>query len=104
MHVRASNDMSVMQAQLAEFWRECALLDRVGRHPNVVYVAVTRASSCVCCSSFIGACIKPPNICLVTEWMPRGSVYDVLIKQQRFREPADLGVVLQMYVCPPWSH
>ena len=27
---------------------------------------------------FIGACIEPPNCCLITEYCPRGSLQDIL--------------------------
>ena len=27
---------------------------------------------------FIGACIDPPNCCLITEYCPRGSLQDIL--------------------------
>jgi serine/threonine protein kinase len=42
---------------------EAALLAEL-RHPNVVL--------------FIGACVRSPNICIVTEWIPKGSLRDVL--------------------------
>ena len=42
---------------------ESELLARL-RHPNVVL--------------YIGACTKLPNICIVTEWCARGSLYDLL--------------------------
>jgi hypothetical protein len=45
------------------FREEAALLARV-RHPHVVL--------------FIGVCLRSPNVCIVTEWIPRGSLRDVL--------------------------
>ncbi|MGH0114825.1 UNVERIFIED_CONTAM: hypothetical protein FKN15_055749 [Acipenser sinensis] len=27
---------------------------------------------------FIGACIDPPNICIITEYCPRGSLQDIM--------------------------
>lgn len=32
---------------------------------------------------FIGACTRPPNLCIVTEFMSGGSVYDYLHKQKK---------------------
>ncbi|GAV72658.1 ACT domain-containing protein/Pkinase_Tyr domain-containing protein [Cephalotus follicularis] len=48
-----------------EFAQEVAILREV-RHENVV--------------RFIGACTKSPNLCIVTEYMPGGSLYDYLHK------------------------
>ena len=36
------------------------------RHPNVLL--------------FMGACMKPPNLAIVTEYLPRGSLYKLLHK------------------------
>ncbi len=46
------------KAVLEEFNREITLL-RSLHHPNIL--------------QFLGACSVPPNICLVTEYMPRGT-------------------------------
>ncbi|XP_031284694.1 serine/threonine-protein kinase STY46-like isoform X2 [Pistacia vera] len=48
-----------------EFAQEVAILREV-QHRNVV--------------RFIGACTKPPHLCIVTEYMPGGSLYDYLHK------------------------
>ncbi|EOY16683.1 hypothetical protein QUC31_001159 [Theobroma cacao] len=48
-----------------EFAQEVAILREV-QHKNVV--------------RFIGACTKSPNLCIVTEYMPGGSLYDYLHK------------------------
>jgi serine/threonine protein kinase len=48
---------------MLRFREEAALLAEL-RHPNVVL--------------FIGACVRSPNVCIVTEWMPKGSLSDVL--------------------------
>ncbi|XVE55171.1 hypothetical protein DITRI_Ditri03aG0138400 [Diplodiscus trichospermus] len=48
-----------------EFAQEVAILREV-LHKNVV--------------RFIGACTKSPHLCIVTEYMPRGSLYDYLHK------------------------
>lgn len=49
------------EESLYEFLQEISMMCEL-RHPNVLL--------------FMGACIKPP--CIVTEYMPRGSLYDVL--------------------------
>eukprot|EP00245_Coleochaete_scutata_P000955 TRINITY_DN1117_c0_g1_i2.p1 TRINITY_DN1117_c0_g1~~TRINITY_DN1117_c0_g1_i2.p1 ORF type:complete len:640 (-),score=134.06 TRINITY_DN1117_c0_g1_i2:975-2894(-) len=51
----------------SEFKQEVSILRKV-RHKNVV--------------QFIGACTKPPNLSIVTEFMVGGSVYDYLHKQK----------------------
>ncbi|KAJ3692837.1 hypothetical protein LUZ60_011932 [Juncus effusus] len=50
-----------------EFAQEVYIMRKV-RHKNVV--------------QFIGACTKPPSLCIVTEFMAGGSVYDYLHKQR----------------------
>ncbi|KAK9164616.1 hypothetical protein Syun_005518 [Stephania yunnanensis] len=52
-----------------EFAQEVYIMRKV-RHKNVV--------------QFIGACTKPPSLCIVTEFMSGGSVYDFLHKQKGF--------------------
>ncbi|XP_064949686.1 serine/threonine-protein kinase STY46 isoform X5 [Musa acuminata AAA Group] len=53
------------------------------RHKNVV--------------QFIGACTKPPSLCIVTEFMSGGSVYDFLHKQKGvFKLPALLRVAIDV--------
>ncbi|XP_040995882.1 serine/threonine-protein kinase STY46-like isoform X2 [Juglans microcarpa x Juglans regia] len=54
-----------------EFSQEVAILREV-RHKNVV--------------RFIGACTKPPHLCIVTEYMPGGSLYDYLHKNHNILE------------------
>lgn len=61
-----------------EFVQEVYILRRV-RHKNVV--------------QFIGACTRPPLLCIVTEYMSGGSVYDFLHKKKGFLKlPALLKV------------
>ncbi|XP_024164961.1 serine/threonine-protein kinase STY46 isoform X1 [Rosa chinensis] len=52
---------------MREFTQEVAIMRKV-RHKNVV--------------QFIGACTKPPNLCIVTEFLSGGSMYDFLHKQK----------------------
>ncbi|EOX97556.1 ACT-like protein tyrosine kinase family protein isoform 3, partial [Theobroma cacao] len=53
------------------------------RHKNVV--------------QFIGACTKPPSLCIVTEFMSGGSVYDYLHKQKGvFKLPTLLKVAIDV--------
>lgn len=54
---------------LKEFSQEVFIMRKV-RHKNVV--------------QFIGACTRPPNLCIVTEFMSRGSVYNFLHKRKGF--------------------
>ncbi|KAL7118478.1 hypothetical protein ACP275_02G004100 [Erythranthe tilingii] len=65
-----------------EFAQEVYIMRKV-RHKNVV--------------QFIGACTKPPNLCIVTEYMPGGSVYDYLHKQKgTFKLPNLLKVAIDI--------
>ncbi|KAF2544666.1 hypothetical protein F2Q68_00028535 [Brassica cretica] len=65
-----------------EFSQEVFIMRKV-RHKNVV--------------QFIGACTKPPHLCIVTELMPGGSVYDYLHKQKGvFKLPALFKVAIDI--------
>ncbi|XP_010531520.2 PREDICTED: serine/threonine-protein kinase STY46-like [Tarenaya hassleriana] len=65
-----------------EFAQEVYIMRKV-RHKNVV--------------QFIGACTKPPHLCIVTEFMRGGSVYDYLHKQKGvFKLPALLKVAIDV--------
>ncbi|KAL3641041.1 Serine/threonine-protein kinase sty46 [Castilleja foliolosa] len=65
-----------------EFAQEVYILRKV-RHKNVV--------------QFIGACTRPPLLCIVTEYMPGGSVYDFLHKQKGiFKLPAILKAAIDI--------
>jgi tRNA A-37 threonylcarbamoyl transferase component Bud32 len=62
-----------------QFREEASLLARL-RHPHVVL--------------FIGVCLRSPNACIVTEWLPRGSLRDVLDDQtQELDWPLRLSLV-----------
>ncbi|XP_047951386.1 serine/threonine-protein kinase STY46-like isoform X2 [Salvia hispanica] len=65
-----------------EFAQEVYIMRKV-RHKNVV--------------QFIGACTRPPKLCIVTEYMSGGSVYDYLHKQRgTFKLPALLKVAIDV--------
>ncbi|XP_069146625.1 serine/threonine-protein kinase STY46 isoform X2 [Solanum lycopersicum] len=65
-----------------EFAQEVYIMRKV-RHKNVV--------------RFIGACTRPPNLCIVTEYMSGGSVYDYLHKQKgSFKFPTLLKVAIDV--------
>ncbi|GAB2282891.1 Serine/threonine-protein kinase sty17 [Dionaea muscipula] len=52
---------------LKEFFQELNIMRKI-QHKNVV--------------QFIGACTQPPTLCIVTEFMPRGNVFDFIHKQR----------------------
>jgi serine/threonine-protein kinase CTR1 len=69
-----------------DFRKEVAIMSTL-RHPNVLL--------------FMGACTQPGNLLIVTELMPRGSVYDLLRdrglklslkRKMLFAKDASLGV------------
>ncbi|XP_075474175.1 serine/threonine-protein kinase STY46-like isoform X2 [Primulina tabacum] len=65
-----------------EFAQEVYIMRKV-RHKNVV--------------QFLGACTRPPNLCIVTEFMSGGSVYDYLHKQKgTFKLPSLLKVAVDV--------
>ncbi|MBA0849244.1 hypothetical protein Goshw_013398 [Gossypium schwendimanii] len=65
-----------------DFAQEVFIMRKV-RHKNVV--------------QFIGACTKPPTLCIVTEFMCGGSVYDYLHKQKGvFKLPSLLKVAIDV--------
>ncbi|KAK4261697.1 hypothetical protein QN277_004657 [Acacia crassicarpa] len=67
---------------LREFAQEVYIMRKI-RHRNVV--------------QFIGACTRPPNPCIVTEFMSRGSLYDFLHKQRGvFKLPSLLKVAIDV--------
>lgn len=54
-------------ASIAEFQSEVAVLCTL-KHPNILV--------------FMGACTKPPNLMIITEFMARGTLFDVLHQSQ----------------------
>ncbi|XVE94479.1 hypothetical protein REPUB_Repub02eG0012600 [Reevesia pubescens] len=63
-----------------EFTQEVNIMRKI-RHENVV--------------QFIGACTRPPSLCIVTEFMSGGSMYDLLHKQKSgFKLPFLLKVAI----------
>ncbi|KAE8715576.1 ACT-like protein tyrosine kinase family protein isoform 2 [Hibiscus syriacus] len=65
-----------------EFTQEVNIMRKI-RHNNVV--------------QFIGACTSPPSLCIVTEFMSGGSIYDLLQKQKSgFKLPFLLKVAIDV--------
>ncbi|KAK8642322.1 hypothetical protein V6N13_011670 [Hibiscus sabdariffa] len=65
-----------------EFTQEVNIMRKI-RHKNVV--------------QFIGACTSPPTLCIVTEFMSGGSIYDLLHKQKSgFKLPFLLKVAIDV--------
>ncbi|CAL5385754.1 unnamed protein product [Camellia sinensis] len=86
--------------QLKEFLREVAIMKRV-RHPNVVL--------------FMGAVTQRPHLSIVTEYLPRGSLYrlihradagEVLDQRRRLRMALDVAKGINYLHClsPPVVH
>ncbi|KAM7516906.1 hypothetical protein LguiA_006489 [Lonicera macranthoides] len=86
--------------QLKEFLREVAIMKRV-RHPNVVL--------------FMGAVTKRPQLSIVTEYLPRGSLYrlihrptagETLDQRRRLRMALDVAKGINYLHClsPPIVH
>ncbi|XP_062027815.1 serine/threonine-protein kinase CTR1 isoform X2 [Rosa rugosa] len=86
--------------QLREFLREVAIMKRV-RHPNVVL--------------FMGAVTKRPHLSIVTEYLPRGSLYrlihrpasgELLDHRRRLRMALDVAKGINYLHClsPPIVH
>ncbi|GLU19712.1 hypothetical protein SLE2022_359460 [Rubroshorea leprosula] len=72
----------VTTEMLREFSQEVFIMRKI-RHKNVV--------------QFIGACTRPPMLCIVTEFMARGSLYDYLHKQRgTFKLPSLLKVAIDV--------
>ncbi|KAM1760828.1 hypothetical protein ACFX12_003664 [Malus domestica] len=75
---------------LKDFAQEVYIMRKV-RHKNVV--------------QFIGACTKHPSLCIVTEYMSGGSVYDYLHKQKGvFKLPSLLKVAIDVFKGMTYLH
>ncbi|XP_022145347.1 serine/threonine-protein kinase STY17-like isoform X2 [Momordica charantia] len=72
----------INEEMIKEFSQEVYIMRKV-RHKNVV--------------QFIGACTRPSNLCIVTEFMSRGSIFDFLHKQRGvFNLPSLLKVAIDI--------
>uniref|UniRef100_A0A0A9CYM2 non-specific serine/threonine protein kinase n=1 Tax=Arundo donax TaxID=35708 RepID=A0A0A9CYM2_ARUDO len=98
--VKVLTDQDVGEAQLKEFLREIAIMKRV-RHPNVVL--------------FMGAVTKYPHLSIVTEYLPRGSLFRLINKastgemldlKRRLRMALDVAKGINYLHClnPPIVH
>ncbi|XP_031265450.1 serine/threonine-protein kinase STY46-like [Pistacia vera] len=73
-----------------EFAQEVYIMRKV-RHKNVV--------------QFIGACSRPPKLCIVTEFMSGGSMYDFLQKQKGgFKLPSLLRIAIDVSMGMNYLH
>ncbi|XP_074576572.1 serine/threonine-protein kinase CTR1 [Curcuma longa] len=98
--VKVLADQEFHNDQLKEFLREVAIMKRV-RHPNVVL--------------FMGAVTKHPHLSIVTEYLPRGSLYrlihraapgEILDRRRRLRIALDVAKGINYLHClnPPIVH
>jgi serine/threonine protein kinase len=66
--VKKLSPMLLSNTEIFErFLHEVSLMSQL-RHPNVLL--------------FLGACLQPPDIALLTEYMPKGTLYNVLRKEK----------------------
>ncbi|KAJ9546048.1 hypothetical protein OSB04_025755 [Centaurea solstitialis] len=80
--IKALKDEYLNENVQREFAQEVYIMRKI-RHKNIV--------------QFIGACTRPPNLCIVTEFMAGGSVYDFLHKQRgQFDVPAILKIAIHV--------
>ena len=56
----------ITESALADLKKEISILSQI-RHPNIVL--------------YLGCCTKEPNVCIVTEWCEKGSVFDLIHKK-----------------------
>ncbi|KAJ6825392.1 serine/threonine-protein kinase CTR1-like [Iris pallida] len=98
--VKVLADQDFHEDQLKEFLREVSIMKRV-RHPNVVL--------------FMGAVTERPHLSIVTEYLPRGSLYrlinraasgEILDKRRRLRMALDVAKGINYLHClnPPIVH
>lgn len=71
-------------ADFREIINELWVMEKVGRHPCVI--------------SLVGACLTAPNVCIVTEYAPRGSVHDTIITNKMLMNDADVRHLCQIAV------
>ncbi|MES1912702.1 MAG: hypothetical protein MHM6MM_004936, partial [Cercozoa sp. M6MM] len=74
---------------MRSFLREAELMELLGNHPSIV--------------NFCGVCVEPPHLALVTEWLPGGSVKDMIERPAGSDPGRDAGAlnlhtVLQMAI------
>ena len=74
---------------LEEFRTEVSIMKKL-RHPNIV--------------QFIGAVTQPPNLSIVTQFVPRGSLFKLLHRTPSFNpdERRRLQVGAHSSACPGW--
>ncbi|GMJ02528.1 hypothetical protein like AT4G24480 [Hibiscus trionum] len=98
--VKVFTDQDFHDNQLKDFLREVAIMKRV-RHPNVVL--------------FMGAVLKRPHLSIVTEYLPRGSLYRIIHRpaagetlnlRRRLRMALDVAKGINYLHClnPPIVH
>lgn len=98
--VKVLSVQDFLDDQLKEFLREVAIMKRI-RHPNVVL--------------FMGAVTKRPHLSIVTEYLPRGSLYrlihrpangEILDQRRRLRMALDVAKGINYLHClnPPIVH
>jgi len=66
--VKIVDNFSLPEAEKLSIRQETLMIAKLGNHPNVV--------------RFIGACVNDGALHLVTQYHPKGSVYDILIKRK----------------------
>mmetsp|Transcript_114939 Transcript_114939/g.215112 ORF Transcript_114939/g.215112 Transcript_114939/m.215112 type:complete len:960 (+) Transcript_114939:139-3018(+) len=75
-------DGNITKLQIEEFKKECSNLQTL-RHERLV--------------SFIGAAVVNPSLCIVTEFMPNGSLYDLLHqRKQKLTVPQSYTIAVQI--------
>lgn len=67
---------------MAEFVREAGLMELLGNHPSVI-------RSC-------GVCTTPPNVSIVTQYLPHGSVASFLQRERAQQRSVDFRLLLRM--------
>ncbi|KAG0478012.1 hypothetical protein HPP92_012731 [Vanilla planifolia] len=98
--VKVLADQDFYEGQMKEFLREVSIMNWI-RHPNVIL--------------FMGAVTKPPHLSIVTEYLPRGSLYhlinrtaagETLDQKRRLRMALDVAKGINHLHClnPPIVH